>query len=200
MNSKNIFFQHSEVKLEDRRKLNGHAGTVLWITGLSGAGKSTLAHAVEKSLFDAGVQVYVLDGDNVRHGLCGELGFSLADRTENIRRVSEVAKLFMEAGFIVLTAFISPTLSDREKARALIGKDNFLEIYCDCPLSVCEKRDVKGLYERARAGEIKNFTGISSHYQAPYAPDLVIESANLSVNESINAVLHLLQNKGIVSL
>lgn len=198
LSEKNIFWQHSAIKRENRQIKNGHAGAVLWFTGLSSSGKSTLAHNVEKHLFDLGMQVYVLDGDNVRHGLCGDLGFSVEDRIENIRRISEVSKLFMNAGFIVLTAFIAPYQTQREQAKKLIGTTNFLEIYCQCPLDVCEKRDVKGLYKQARNGKIKDFTGISSCYEEPSSPDLVINTAQLSLEESTNIVVTFLQNRGII--
>lgn len=197
MITENVFWQHSHVKREDRDKLNGHSGAVLWFTGLSGSGKSTLAHILEKHLFDLGIQTYVLDGDNVRHGLCGDLGFSAEDRSENIRRIGEVAKLFVDAGFIVLTAFISPFTADREQAR-VIGSDNFLEIYCRCPLLICEERDVKGLYKRARAGKVKEFTGISSNYEEPISADLVIDTSELSIEESTAKILDLLYSKKVL--
>ncbi|MDY6991400.1 MAG: adenylyl-sulfate kinase, partial [Pseudomonadota bacterium] len=152
--STNTVWHQATVTRQRRAELNQHQSVVLWFTGLSGAGKSTLAHALEERLYQMGYHTFVLDGDNVRHGLCADLGFSNEDRVENIRRISEVAKLFLEAGIIVLTAFISPFRTDRAKARSLIGGD-FVEIYCECPLPVCEQRDVKGLYKRARAGEIK---------------------------------------------
>lgn len=196
--TKNLFWQFSSIKRENRCDLNGHSSAVLWFTGLSGAGKSTLAHEVEKRLFALGIQVYALDGDNVRHGLCGDLGFSVEDRIENIRRIGEVAKLFMEAGFITLTAFISPYRIDREYAKNLIGKENFVEIYCQCPLEVCEERDVKGLYQRARLGIVKNFTGISSDYEEPLSPALVVNTAQLSLEESANLVIRLLQKNRII--
>ena len=177
MKTENVFWQQSQITREDRRKLNGHSGAVLWFTGLSGSGKSTLAYAVEFELHAKGYQTYVLDGDNVRHGLCSDLGFSVAKRTENIRRIGEVANLFADAGFIILTAFISPFSADRERIKQM-GKNNFIEIYCHCPLAVCEERDVKGLYRRARAGEIVDFTGISS----PYEPPAMANTVDLSVN------------------
>jgi adenylylsulfate kinase len=178
--------------------MNAHKSVLLWFTGLSGSGKSTLAHAIEEQLHQMRRQTFVLDGDNFRHGLCGDLGFSEQDRIENIRRVGEVAKLFLEAGIITLTAFISPFKRDRDQARALFPQDDFLEIYCHCPLHVCEQRDVKGLYKKARAGEIKNFTGISSPYEAPSAPDLVINTDQLSLDESISAVLNLLRARNVI--
>lgn len=196
--SKNLFWQQSAIEPKNRQIKNGHAGAVLWFTGLSSSGKSTLAHNVEKHLFDLGMQVYVLDGDNVRHGLCGDLGFSVEDRIENIRRISEVSKLFMNAGFIVLTAFIAPYQTQRELAKKLIGTTNFLEIYCQCPLEVCEERDVKGLYKQARDGKIKDFTGISSCYEEPLSPDLAVNTAQLTLEESTNKVINLLQNQGII--
>ncbi len=180
-----------------REGLNGHKGQVVWFTGLSGAGKSTIAHALEERLFQLGCRTYVLDGDNVRHGLCGDLSFSVEDRHENIRRVGEIAKLFVDAGVIVLTAFISPLRSDRERARELIGED-FNEVYCACPISECERRDVKGMYKRARLGEIKEFTGISSPYEEPENPELVVDSSVLSVDECVDALLQLLVERKVI--
>lgn len=197
--SSNTVWHHSVIQREHRQKQNGHRSAVLWFTGLSGAGKSTLAHAVEERLHQLGCRTYVLDGDNVRHGLCGDLGFSAADRSENIRRIGEVAKLMVDAGTIVLTAFISPFQADRERVRGLMAYGDFLEIYCRCPLDVCEMRDVKGLYKKARAGEVKEFTGISSPYEEPVAPDLVVDTANLSLDESVEWVLALLDQRGIVT-
>ncbi len=167
------------------------------LTGLSGAGKSTLAHAVEESLYQQGCHTFVLDGDNVRHGLCGDLGFSAADRMENIRRVSELAKLFVEAGQIILTAFISPFRADRDRARQLIGAADFIEIYCHCSLEICEERDTKGLYQRARRGEIKEFTGISSPYEAPHTPELIVETGHEPLEQCVAQVLSYLQARGL---
>lgn len=158
----NVVWHHATVTRTRREAMNGHRSVILWFTGLSGAGKSTLAHAVEEELHRRGCRTFVFDGDNVRHGLCADLGFSAGDRVENIRRLGEMAKLFLEAGVIALTAFISPFRADRERVRSLVPHGEFLEIYCRCPLEVCEQRDVKGLYKRARAGDIKDFTGISS--------------------------------------
>ena len=197
--SSHTVWHHAVIQREHRQKQNGHRSAVLWFTGLSGAGKSTLAHAVEERLHQLGCRTYVLDGDNVRHGLCGDLGFSAADRSENIRRIGEVAKLMVDAGTIVLTAFISPFQADRERVRGLMAYGDFLEIYCRCPLDVCETRDVKGLYKKARAGEVKEFTGISSPYEEPVAPDLVVDTANLSLDESVERVLALLDERGIVT-
>ena len=171
---------------------------MLWFTGLSGAGKSTLAHAVEEQLYLMGCRTFTFDGDNVRHGLCSDLGFSPEDRVENIRRVGEMGKLFLEAGVIALTAFISPFRSDREKVRSLVPHGEFFEIYCHCPLDICEKRDVKGLYKRARAGEIKNFTGISSPYEEPEDPELVVDTGNLSLDDSVALVINLLRERGVI--
>jgi adenylylsulfate kinase len=170
-----------------------------WFTGFSGAGKSTIAHATEERLHQLGCRTYVLDGDNVRHGLCSDLGFSSADRHENIRRIGEMSKLFVDAGIITLTAFISPMRADRDRLRLLAG-DDFIEIYCRCPIAVCEDRDVKGLYKRARAGEIKEFTGISSPYEEPHNPDLVIESNIMTVEESVDVVMTYLQTHGVISV
>lgn len=175
MNSSNVVWHNATVTRDRREKLNQHKGAVFWFTGLSGAGKSSLAHAVEEGLFREGIRTVVLDGDNVRHGLCGDLGFSDEDRKENIRRISHLAKLFADNGIVVLTAFISPFKVDRENARKIIGSD-FHEIFCDSSIQVCEQRDVKGLYRRARAGEIPHFTGISSPYEVPETPDLSIST------------------------
>ncbi len=196
--SSNVVWHHATVTRERRQEQNGHKSCVLWFTGLSGAGKSTLAHAVEEVLYERGCRTFVLDGDNVRHGLCGDLGFSIEDRKENIRRVGEVAKLFTEAGIIVLTAFISPLRSDREAVRNILPHGDFLEVYCAASLEVCESRDVKGLYKKARAGEIPEFTGISSPYEAPPSPELVVETGALSLEESVDKVLDLLTGRGII--
>jgi adenylylsulfate kinase len=194
--SSNVVWHQSIVTRERRQQLNKHRSALLWFTGLSGSGKSTLAQAVEESLYQLGYHTFVLDGDNVRHGLCADLGFSDKDREENIRRVGEVGKLFVEAGIIVLTAFISPFISDRARARNLVGAD-FIEIHCNCPLEVCEQRDVKGLYRRARAGEIKEFTGISSPYEIPENPELAVDSANKSVEACVKEILEYLIQQGI---
>lgn len=190
--SDNVVWHHATVTRTRREKQNGHRGAILWFTGLSGSGKSTIAHATEERLHRMGCRTFVLDGDNVRHGLCGDLGFSEEDRVENIRRIGEVAKLFMEAGVIVLTAFISPFQTDRNQVRALVRPGEFIEIYCECPLEVCEQRDVKGLYKKARSGEIGQFTGISSPYEAPGKPELTLETSRQSLDESVNQVVMLL--------
>lgn len=187
--SENVVWHHATVTRARRETQNGHRGAIIWFTGLSGAGKSTLAHAVEEKLHQAGCRTYVLDGDNVRHGLCGDLGFSDAHRVENIRRIGEVSKLFMEAGVIVLTAFISPFCADRDKVRAMVQPGEFFEIYCQCPIGVCEQRDVKGLYKKARDGVIGHFTGISSPYEAPAHPELVVDTSKLTLEEGVQQVL-----------
>ncbi|MDO8465114.1 MAG: adenylyl-sulfate kinase [Gallionella sp.] len=187
--SGNVVWHHATVTRARREAMNGHRGAILWFTGLSGAGKSTLAHAVEEHLHRMGCRTFVLDGDNVRHGLCADLGFSAADRVENIRRIGEVAKLFMEAGVIVLTAFISPFREDRDKVRAMVQPGEFIEIYCQCPIDVCEQRDVKGLYKKARTGEIGQFTGISSAYEPPDTPELVVKTSEMDLNDCVQKVL-----------
>jgi adenylylsulfate kinase len=196
--SSNVTYHEAQVSREMREALNGHRSTILWFTGLSGSGKSTLAHAVEERLYQMGCRTFVFDGDNVRHGLCGDLGFSAEDRHENIRRIGEMSKLFTEAGVIALTAFISPYRADRQMVRDLVVPGDFLEIYCDSPLEVCESRDVKGLYRRARAGEITEFTGISSPYEEPEVPELVVDTNRLTIEESVEVVLGLLEERGII--
>jgi adenylylsulfate kinase len=195
-NSTNVVWHHATVTRERREAQNGHKSCVLWFTGLSGAGKSTLAHAVEEQLHQLGCRTFVLDGDNVRHGLSSNLGFSEDDRRENIRRIGEAAKLMMEAGVIAMTAFISPFRADREAVRNLMPHGDFFEVYCKAALETCEARDVKGLYKKARAGEIKNYTGIDSPYEAPEKPELVVDTDALSIEQSVNEVLNLLQARG----
>ena len=197
--SSNVVWHHATVTRERRERQNGHKSVILWFTGLSGAGKSTLAHATEERLHQLGCRTFVFDGDNVRHGLCSDLGFSAEDREENIRRVGEMAKLFLEAGVISLTAFISPFRKDRERVRSLVPHGDFLEVYCKCGLEVCESRDVKGLYKRARAGEIKDFTGISSPYEEPEDAEIVVETDRLSLEESTDKVMGVLLERGIVT-
>lgn len=199
MRSTNTVWHHAVIKREHREHQNAHKSVILWFTGLSGSGKSTLAHAIEEKLYAMGCRTYVLDGDNVRHGLCGDLGFSAEDRTENIRRIGEVAKLMIEAGTIVLTAFISPFRADREWVRGLVRHGDFLEIYCHCPIEVCEQRDVKGLYKKARAGEVKEFTGISSPYDEPVAPELIVETATYGVDECAEQALTGLRKLGVLT-
>ncbi len=195
--SSNTVWHNATVTRQRREQQNGHRSTVLWFTGLSGSGKSTLAHAVEESLHLAGYRTFVLDGDNVRHGLCSDLGFSVGDRSENIRRIAEAAKLLVEAGIIVMTAFISPFRSDRERARSLFPHGEFIEIYCAAPLEVCERRDVKGLYRRARVGEVKEFTGISSPYETPSNPELVVDTGSQPLEVCVAQVLTLLRAHGV---
>ena len=194
----NVVWHNVSVTREMRESLGGHRGAVLWFTGISGAGKSTVAHAVEEQLHKRGCRSFVFDGDNVRHGLCSDLGFSEKDRHENLRRIGEMSKLFLEAGIISLTAFISPFRSDRERVRSLVPHGDFFEIYCNSPLEVCEQRDVKGLYARARQGEIKHFTGIDSPYEIPDKPDLTVNTASSSLDECLTAVLHYLKSKNTV--
>ena len=184
--NKNVVWHNASVTRSRREQKNKHKGGLFWFTGFSGSGKSTLAHAVEESLYQQGYNTYVLDGDNVRHGLCADLGFSDDDRKENIRRISHMSNLFVQAGVIVLTAFISPFRVDRENARKIAGKD-FHEIYCDCSLDVCETRDVKGLYKKARAGEIPFFTGIDSPYEVPDHPELITKTDS-NLDQSIDQV------------
>jgi adenylylsulfate kinase len=193
----NIVWHAGAVTRADRERLNGHRGATVWLTGLSGSGKSTIAVELEKRLWDRGVRAYILDGDNIRHGLNKNLGFSPADRTENIRRIGEVAKLFTDAGLVALTAFISPYRADRDQVRALMPED-FIEVFVDCPVEVCERRDVKGLYKKARAGEIPEFTGVSAPYEPPERPELTIRSDRQSVEESVREVLAYLERRGII--
>ncbi len=194
----NIVWHPGAVTRADREQMNGHKGCIVWLTGLSGSGKSTIAVDLEKRLWERGVRAYILDGDNIRHGLNKNLGFSPADRTENIRRIGEVAKLFTEAGMIALTAFISPYRADRDQVRALVRPGDFVEVHVQCPIEVCEQRDVKGLYKKARAGEIKEFTGISAPYEAPLSPELTIDTSGQSVEESARQILRYLEDKGVV--
>jgi adenylylsulfate kinase len=192
-------WHRATVTRQRREQKNAHKSVVLWFTGLSGSGKSTLAHAVEEQLFLRGLSTFVLDGDNVRHGLCNDLGFSDTDRKENIRRISETAKLLLEAGVITLTAFISPFNAERAAARNLMPNGDFIEIYCFCPLTVCEQRDVKGLYKKARLGEIMDFTGISSPYEEPENPELKIDTSQFTLEESVQQVISLLRDRNILS-
>lgn len=197
MTSNVVWHQH-EVNKQTRAESLGQAPRVLWLTGLSGSGKSTLANLLEKKLFAQGKHTYLLDGDNIRHGLCGDLGFSDKDRVENIRRISEVAKLFVDAGNIVLTAFISPFQADRDYCRKLLDDKEFVEIFVDTPLAVCEKRDPKGLYKKARSGEIKDFTGIDSTYEAPTSPEIHLEYQDEQPEQTAERLYELLKSKGWV--
>ncbi|WP_088041707.1 adenylyl-sulfate kinase [Bacillus sp. EAC] len=196
--SNHIVWHQSSILKQDRRKHNQHHSCILWFTGLSAAGKSTIANEVAKSLFQLNVQQTVLDGDNIRHGLNKDLGFSDDDRTENIRRIGEVAKLFVENGQIVLTAFISPFQADRNLVRTLVEEDEFIEVYVQCSVETCESRDPKGLYKKAKNGEIKNFTGISSPYEAPLHPEIILDTDKLSINECVESVLQYLRNKNYI--
>ena len=196
--SANIVRHAATVTRARREKQNGHRGAVIWLTGLSGAGKSTLGHFLEETLHQMGCRTFVLDGDNVRHGLCADLGFSDHDREENIRRIGEVSNLFIKAGVIVICAFISPFRSDRERARQLIGAENFCEIYCRCPLEVCEQRDVKGLYKKARQGLIAEFTGISSPYQEPLSADLTIDTSATPLEEAVQQIIAWHRQRGVL--
>ncbi len=195
----NIKWHHGKVTKEDRVKLLNQKGATLWLTGLSGSGKSTIAVELEHALIENRHQAYILDGDNIRHGLNKNLGFSPEDRTENIRRIGEVAKLFTEANIITIAAFVSPYREDRKNVRKLLGHGEFVEIYVKCSLEVCETRDTKGLYKKARAGEVKDFTGISAPYEEPLNPELTIDSSKLSVEESTREILNYLAGKGYVT-
>jgi adenylylsulfate kinase len=196
--STNVVWHHATVTRAHREAQNGHRSAIVWFTGLSGSGKSTLAHAVEDCLHQRGCRSFVLDGDNVRHGLCGDLGFSAQARQENIRRIGEMAKLFMEAGVIVLTAFISPYRADRERVRGMVEQGDFIEIYCDAPIEVCEARDVKGMYKKARAGEIAEFTGISSPYETPENPALTVDTGRLELDECVRQVIGEMERRGVI--
>ncbi|WP_436645843.1 adenylyl-sulfate kinase [Lactiplantibacillus plantarum] len=198
--SDNITWHQSQVSKAERQALNHHKSVVLWFTGLSGSGKSTIANAVEKALFDQQVGSYVLDGDNMRFGLNKNLGFSAEDREENIRRIGEVAKLFVDAGVITLTAFISPYRTDRDKVRANLEVDEFIEVFVDTPLEVCEQRDGKQLYAKARRGEITGFTGIDAPYEAPIDPEITIDTSKQPLTASVQQVLNYLAEHHYVSL
>ena len=198
MATDNLYFHEHRVPRELKEERNNHKSRVLWFTGLSGSGKSTVANATEKLLHDMGLHTYILDGDNVRMGLNKDLGFSPEDRTENIRRITEVSKLFADSGSIVLTAFISPYIEDRDNARKIIGNEDFIEIYISADLSVCEERDPKGLYKKARSGEIKGFTGIDAPYEAPINPELIVETDKYNIDECAKIGVNYLVNNGII--
>jgi adenylylsulfate kinase len=193
-----VIFHKACISRHDRNRLNDHKSGLIWFTGLSASGKSTIAHNVEKELFKLSVRTYVLDGDNIRHGLNSDLGFDEADRKENIRRIVELSKLLVDAGVIVLAAFISPLETDREYIRKSFEDDNYLQIYVKCSIEECLKRDPKGQYKRARAGIIKNYTGISSPYEEPEAPDLVIDTETMTLEDSVEAVIDLIRQKGLL--
>ncbi|MCX7192393.1 MAG: adenylyl-sulfate kinase [Proteobacteria bacterium] len=197
--SSNVVWHKATVTRARREAQNGHRGAIIWFTGLSGSGKSTLAHAVEETLYQKGCRTFVLDGDNVRHGLCGDLGFSTEDRIENIRRVGEMAKLYMEAGVIVLTAFISPYREDRDRVRSMVAAGDFIEIYCDAGIAICESRDVKGMYKKARAGQIPDFTGISSPYEVPESPELDVDTGAAALDACVRQVVGEMIQRGIVA-
>lgn len=199
MKSDNTIWHSATVTRARREKLNNHKSVAVWFTGLSGSGKSTLAHIVEEALHQLGCRTYVFDGDNVRHGLCADLGFSEEHRRENIRRIGEMVRLFLDSGVIALTAFISPFSRDREVVRRLVTPPDFLEIYCRCPIEVCESRDIKGLYRKARAGEIAEFTGISSPYEEPGNPDLVLDTDSATLAACKESVLELLAKRGVIA-
>jgi adenylylsulfate kinase len=195
----NLVKYYSHITRRDRELQNGHKSFLVWFTGFSGSGKSTIAHGVERKLHQLNCRTLVLDGDNVRHNLCSDLGFSREDRSENIRRIGEVGKLFVEAGVIIMTAFISPYKADREWVRRLFPYGDFLEVYCKCSLAVCEQRDVKGHYQRARQGEILDFTGVSSPYEEPENPELVLDTSQISTELCIQKVISMLIGKGYLS-
>jgi len=197
--SSNIVWHEATVTRARREAANGHRSVILWFTGLSGAGKSTLAHALEEQLHCMGMRTFVFDGDNVRHGLCSDLGFSPADREENIRRIGEMSKLIIESGVIALTAFISPFRSDRDRVRALVSDGDFIEVYCRASLDACEARDVKGLYAKARAGVIKDFTGISSPYEEPGRPELIVDTGSQPLHLCVDQVIHYLTDHGVIN-
>lgn len=191
-----IVWHDHHIAKEERANQKSQSPCIVWLTGLSGSGKSTIANALEERLFAMGKHTYLLDGDNIRHGLNHDLGFSDRDRVENIRRIGEVAKLFVDAGLIVISAFISPFQSDRDRVRALVAEGEFREVFIDTPLEVCEQRDPKGLYRKARSGEIPHFTGISSPYEPPLRAELVISTAQASIEESVDAMIHYLTTQG----
>ncbi|MBH0160702.1 adenylyl-sulfate kinase [Fictibacillus sp. 26RED30] len=197
-NPHNIIWHDSSISKEARRKQNNHSSFVLWFTGLSGSGKSTVANALAQKLYDQNIRNYVLDGDNIRNGLNRDLSFSDDDRSENIRRISEVSKLFVDNGTVVLTAFISPFIQDREMAKRIVSEEEFIEIFVSCPIEECEKRDPKGLYSKARKGEIPDFTGIDSPYEEPISPDFTIYTNEQSVSEIVESILNLLEKRKLI--
>ncbi len=194
----NIVYFHSLISRQSRESRNCHRAPVLWFTGLPGAGKSTISHALEKALFDLGIHCYVFDGDNVRHGLCNDLGFSEADRRENLRRIGEMLKLFQDAGVLTMAAFISPMSADRKLLRERFSPSDFYEVFCDVPVEVCIKRDPKGHYARAMSGEIKNFTGISAPYEVPQQAELVLPTDSLDIQQCVELILERLQRDGAI--
>lgn len=193
--AENIIPHHPEIGLNHRIQKNGHKPLLIWFVGLSGSGKSTIASALEEKLFNESVKTYILDGDNIRSGLNNDLDFSDESRKENLRRIAEVSKLFIDAGTVVMTAFITPFAEERKNAKELIGADNYFEIFVDCPLEICEKRDVKGLYAKARNGKIKNFTGIDSPFETPKNADLVIESHKITIESAVSEIYRLIKER-----
>lgn len=191
--SKNIVIHDYEISKSHRNKVNGHASFVLWFTGLSGSGKSTIASKVEEALFYKGISTYALDGDNIRSGINKGLGFSKEDRLENLRRIAEIGKLFVDAGMVTIAAFVSPLISDREKVKQIVGEDDIIEVFVDTSLEECERRDVKGLYKKARAGEIKNFTGIDALYEAPENPEIHIQTEHTKVDDAVQYIIKYLE-------
>ena len=198
--SSNVVWHDTEVTKQERRRRNNHKSTIIWFTGLSGSGKSTIACALEKRLHELSAQTYILDGDNMRYGLNSDLGFTSEDRKENIRRIGEVSKLFVDAGVIVLSSFISPFIEDRGFVRGIVSKDEFIEIYVKCPLEICERRDPKGLYSRARKGEIKHFTGIDSPYEKPVSPEITIDTSLTDVDESVDSIIDYLHRRSYIEI
>ncbi|MCR6110328.1 adenylyl-sulfate kinase [Bacillus sp. A301a_S52] len=194
----NVHWHDTTITKEQRQRLTGHKSFTLWFTGLSGSGKSTLANRLDQRLYESNIKSYVLDGDNIRHGLNKDLGFSPDDRQENIRRIGEVANLFVDSGTVVLTAFVSPYQSDRQLARELLSQGEFIEIYVKCALEECEKRDPKGLYEKAREGKIPEFTGISAPYEVPENPELIVSTDELSITEAVDKIFNYLNNRKLL--
>lgn len=197
--NKNVVWHHASVTRHSRETLNQHKSVMLWFTGFSASGKSTLAHALEEELHQRGYRTYVLDGDNMRHGLNSDLGFSLEERAENLRRIGEVGKLMLDAGIITLAAFISPLIKERERVRSMFQHGDFLEIYCNASLEICEQRDPKGMYKKARAGQIKEFTGISSPYEPPLRPELEVNTGTVSIEQNIEYILNMLRLCGKIN-
>lgn len=196
---KHIFWHKGNVSRELREKSRGHKGVTIWLTGLSGSGKSTIAHSLEERLFELGIATYVLDGDNIRFGLNKDLGFSREDREENIRRIGEVAKLFVDAGIVTITAFISPYRTDRNRVRGIHLEGDFIEVFVNCPIEICEQRDVKGLYKKAKNGEIKGFTGIDAPYEAPEKPEIVVDTHKETLNECVDKIINYLEKNGYIT-
>ncbi|MBI4850095.1 MAG: adenylyl-sulfate kinase [Nitrospirae bacterium] len=193
-----VYWVKFEISKEDRRKLKGHASVVIWLTGLPASGKTSIARELEKRLHEMGGHTYVLDGDNMRHGLNRDLGFSKEDRQENIRRIAEVAKLFVDAGIITICAFVSPFKEDRETARSLVEANEFIEVFVNCPVTVCIERDPKSLYKKALSGQIKSFTGVNDPYEVPDCPDIVVETNKLTLSETVDTIVKHLNDKGLI--